>query len=52
MNITRLKQARRLFFHETVPTSTARYNARQWVRSLRYLGDRWLLAKPLDREAA
>jgi hypothetical protein len=25
--------------------------ARQWARSLRYLGDRWLLAKPVNREA-
>ena len=52
MKTTRLKQARRLFFHETVPTSTARHNARQWARSLRYLGDRWLLAKPSNRRAA
>lgn len=52
MKTARLKQARRLFFHEAVPASTARHNARQWVRSLRHLGDRWLLAKPVNREAA
>ena len=52
MKTARLKQARRLFFHETVPASTARHNACQWARSLRYLGDRWLLAKPVNREAA
>lgn len=27
-----------------------RYLARQWVRSVRMLGDRWLLAKPMDRD--
>ena len=28
-----------------------RYYQRQWVRSVRYLGDKWLLAKPLERRA-
>ena len=27
-----------------------RHLARQWVRSVRMLGDRWLLAKPMDRD--
>lgn len=27
-----------------------RHLARQWVKSVRFLGDRWLLAKPMDRE--
>lgn len=48
MNTTRLKQARRLFCHPGVPTSTARHNMRQWTRSVRQLGYRWLLAKPLN----
>lgn len=48
MNTTRLQQARRLFFHDLVDPRTARHNARQWVRSLRALGDRWLLAQPIE----
>jgi len=42
MNTTRLAQARRLFFHDMVPPKTARHNARQWVRSLRVLGPKWV----------
>lgn len=49
MNTTRLKQARRLFARPGVPQSTARHNIRAWTRSVRQLGDRWLLAKPIDR---
>lgn len=41
MNTTRLSQARRLFFCDGVPASTARHNARQWTRSVRFLGARW-----------
>lgn len=26
-----------------------RHNQRAWVRSLRFLGDKWLLAKPVRR---
>lgn len=26
-----------------------RHNRRQWVRSVTYLGDRWLLAKPVSK---
>lgn len=48
MNTTRLRQARRLFFHDLVSSRTARHNARQWVRSIRNLGDRWLLAQPVN----
>jgi len=51
MNTTRLQQARRLFFCRDVPTSTARHNARQWARSLRMLGSRWLLAAPQGRQS-
>lgn len=52
MNTTRLQQARRLFFCRDVPTSTARHNARQWARSLRMLGSRWLLANPMQAGSA
>lgn len=46
-----LTRARRLFQHADVPATTARHNMRQWVRSIRVLGDRWLLARPIGRQA-
>lgn len=53
MNTTRLKQARRLFNNDMAPPSTVRHNIRQWARSLRALGDKWLYANPrrLQRNA-
>lgn len=42
MNTTRLTLARKLFFHDLVPTRMARHNARAWARSLRMLGPRWV----------
>ena len=48
MNTTRLRQARRLFKHDAAPASTVRHNIRQWARSLRMLGDKWLYAQPLE----
>jgi len=44
MNTKLLKHVRTLFVHDMVPTSTARHNMRQWVRSVRMLGDKHLLA--------
>lgn len=41
MNITRLKQARRLFINELAPRHTQRHNMRAWVRQVRDLGSRW-----------
>jgi len=49
VDTTRLKQARRLFARPGVPQSTARHNIRSWARSIRQLGNRWLLAKPVNR---
>lgn len=53
MNTVRLSQARRLFNNDTVPPRTVRHNIRQWARSLRLLGDKWLYANPrrLQRNA-
>ena len=45
MNTARLRQARRLFNVPGVPAHTARHNARAWVRSVRHLGDKWVLTK-------
>ena len=48
MNITVLRHVRQLFNVGHVPAHTNRHNQRQWVRSLRHLGDKWLLAKPMN----
>lgn len=49
MNTTALRYVRRLFNTEHVPARTNRHNQRQWVRSVRFLGDKWLLATPVAR---
>lgn len=46
MNTQTLRRLRQLF-NCGVP-SIDRHNQRQWVRSVRHLGDRWLLAKPMQ----
>ena len=50
MNTTRLKQVRRLFDHEGVPRHIVRHNMRSWVRQVRQLGDKWVLAQPVTRK--
>lgn len=45
LDVTRLRQARRLFCHPLAPRSVQRHNIRQWVKSLRLLGYKWLLAR-------
>ena len=50
MNTAILKRVRLLFVHETVPMSTARHNMRQWVRSVRMLGDKHLLAVKVPKK--
>lgn len=52
MNTERLKQARRLFFHDMVDPRTARHNARMWARSIKILKDKWLLARPMEKAHA
>lgn len=49
MNTTRLRQARKNFVHPMAPRSVQRHNMRQWCRSIRMLGPRWLLARPIER---
>ena len=31
---------------------TNRHNQRAWVRSIRFLGDKWLLAAPITKRSA
>ena len=50
MNTKMLKRVRSLFNAEGVPAHTNRHNQRQWVRSIRFLGDKWLLATPVQRK--
>ena len=50
MNTRILKHVRTLFIHDMVPTTTARHNMRQWVRSVRFLGDKHLLANKVAKK--
>lgn len=47
MNTRMLRRARALW--ASGDRRTDRHNARQWIRSIRLLGDRWLLAVPAKR---
>jgi hypothetical protein len=49
MNTTFLTRVRGLYCVDGVPVSTQRHNIRQWIKSIRFLGDKWLLAKPVNR---
>jgi hypothetical protein len=50
MNTKMLKHVRTLFNTEGVDKRINRHNQRQWVKSIRYLGDKWLLAKHIQRK--
>ena len=50
MNTKMLKHVRTLFNTEGVDVRINRHNQRQWVRSIRFLGDKWLLAKHVQRK--
>lgn len=46
MNTRMLSRVRRLHpYTFTADTQTVRHNRRAWVRSIRMLGDKWVLAK-------
>lgn len=49
MNTTLLKRVRRHFDSPYVPDSVNRANRLKWVRAVRLLGDKWLLAAPVGR---
>jgi hypothetical protein len=44
-----IKHALRLWNVPHVPRETNRANARKWIRSVQLLGDKWLLAKKIER---
>lgn len=49
MNTNALRRVRRLFNNPYVPVEHNRSYQRQWVRQIRMLGDKWLLAKHIER---
>lgn len=49
MNTQVLRKVRELFNNPHIPTEHNRSYQRQWVRQVRHLGDKWLLAKPVQR---
>jgi hypothetical protein len=44
-----VRRAHALYNNPNVPTHVNRHNRRQWVRSVQLLGDKWLIAKPIER---
>ena len=50
MNTHHLIKVRRMFTNDFTPRNTIRHNIRAWVRSVRFLGDKWLVAKPIVRQ--
>jgi hypothetical protein len=51
MNTTMLKMARRLWCIGHADRATQRANMRKWVRSVRQLGNRWVMANSQRRLA-
>jgi hypothetical protein len=50
MNITMLRHVRQMWNVSHVSQEINRANQRKWVRSVRRLGDKWLLAKHIERK--
>jgi hypothetical protein len=49
MDTTYLTKVRRIFATYDAPPETIRSYQRQWVRSIRTLGNKWLVARPVPR---
>ena len=49
MNTRFLKRVRAIFATYDAPPEVIRSYQRQWVRSVRALGDRWLVARQVQR---
>lgn len=49
MNIKMLTLCRKLWSSPDVPREMNRINARKWVKAVRRLGDRWLLAQYVEK---
>ena len=49
MNTRFLTHVRKMFCTYDAPPEVIRAYQRQWVKSVRQLGDKWLVAKPIGR---
>jgi hypothetical protein len=50
MNTEQLRRkARVIYNNDMVSERVNQYNQRKWVRAVLKLGDRWLVAKPMER---
>jgi hypothetical protein len=49
MNVQALRKVRKLFCIDGVPKHVQRHNCQQWVKSVRFLGNKWLLANPVSK---
>lgn len=45
------RKARQLYNNQSVPSSVNQHNQRKWVRAMLQLGEKWLLAKQVERIA-
>ena len=50
MNTKMLKHVRTLFNTEGVEKRINRHNQRQWMKNIRHLDDKWLLATPIQQK--
>jgi hypothetical protein len=50
MNVRMLRHVRQMWNVDHVSQETNRANQRKWVRSVRLLGDKWLLAQHIERK--
>lgn len=46
-----VRHAKELYNSEFVPSHINRANRKKWVRSILWLGDRWLLANRIERRS-
>jgi len=44
----KVKKALRLFASRTATRSQRHHNVRQYLKALEYMGDSWILAKPVE----
>jgi len=49
MNTSMLRRSRMLWSSPSVPPDVNRMNQRKWIRAIRILGDKWVLAKYVER---
>ena len=49
MNTKMLKLVRQNFDRPEIPRDLVRHNCRAWIRSIRSLGDKWLLAIKVEK---